>query len=245
MNLRDISGDVLSALGLLTRLPLPALQNPRGAQAAWAWPVVGVAVGGLSAIVAWVLLAVGMPVGIVAGAVLVTQVMLTGALHEDGLADTVDGVFGGWTRERRLEIMKDSHIGSYGTIALILSIGLRWSALTVLCHIPLAIIAIAAMSRAPMAAVMAALPNARGTGLAQSVGRPTAQVAGIAIGLAVAVSLLMVGAAATFAAFIAMSVATFAVAQTARKRIGGQTGDVLGATQQICETAGLVVLAAM
>jgi adenosylcobinamide-GDP ribazoletransferase len=243
--LRDILGDVRSAMGLLTRLPLPAMATPRGAQAAWAWPVVGGVVGGMAAIVAWGMLALGLPVGIVAGAVLVVQVVTTGALHEDGLADTVDGFFGGWTHERRLEIMKDSHICSYGTLALILSVGLRWQALTVICHAPLALIAVATLSRAPMAVVMAVLPNARGTGLAQSVGRPGTQVAAIAVLIAVVVSGVTAGPWATTMMVLGIAVVTLLVAQTAHARIGGQTGDVLGATQQMCEVAGLVTLAAL
>jgi adenosylcobinamide-GDP ribazoletransferase len=243
--LRDILADVHAATALLTRLPLPAMANPRGAQAAWAWPVVGIVVGGIAAFVAWVMLAIGVPVGIVAGVVLVTQIMVTGALHEDGLADTVDGFFGGWTRERRLEIMKDSHIGSYGTLALILSVVLRWSALAVVCTTPLAIVAVAAMSRAPMAVVMTALPNARGAGLAQSVGRPTAQVAAVAGVIGIVVGVVATGLWAALAMTAAMAFVTIIVAQTARVRIGGQTGDVLGATQQVCEVVGLVVLATM
>jgi adenosylcobinamide-GDP ribazoletransferase len=245
MILRDILDDIRSAFGLLTRLPLPALENPAGARAAWAWPVVGAAVGGIAALVAWATLAMGMPVGIVAGLVLVTQIMVTGALHEDGLADTVDGFFGGWTRERRLEIMKDSHIGSYGTLALILSVGLRWQALTIICATPAALIALAALSRAPMAVVMAALPNARGTGLAQSVGRPTLRIAGIAVAIGTVVAVPTVGWSPVTGMVFIMSVATLAMVQTAKARIGGQTGDVLGATQQICEVMGLVVLATM
>lgn len=245
MILRDISDDVRSALGLLTRLPLPAMENPRGAAAAWAWPVVGVVVGGIAALVAWAMLAIDLPVGIVAGVVLVTQIMVTGALHEDGLADVVDGFFGGWTKEQRLEIMKDSHIGSYGTLALILAVGLRWQALTIVCPTPFAIVAVAALSRAPMAVMMSTLTNARGTGLAQSVGRPTMQVAGIAIVIGVAASVLTAGALATMGMLIFMFLATVTVAQTAKTRIGGQTGDVLGATQQVCEVAGLVVLSTL
>jgi adenosylcobinamide-GDP ribazoletransferase len=243
--LRDILADVRSAMGLLTRLPLPTLDNPRGAAAAWAWPVVGVVVGGIAAGVAWATTAAGLPAGVVAGLVLVAQIMATGALHEDGLADTFDGFFGGWTSARRLEIMKDSHIGVYGTLALILSVGLRWSALTVVCTTPLAIIAVAALSRAPMAVVMAALPNARRDGLAQSVGRPTMQVAALALLAGAATGLATVGFSTTLAIIAMMALATMAMAQTAKRRISGQTGDVLGATQQLCEVAGLVVLATM
>ena len=97
----------------------------------------------------------------------------TGAMHEDGLADTVDGLWGGWTRDRRLEIMKDSHIGTYGVLALIVSAGLRWSVLAGLLTLGAGpVVAIAVLSRASMPALMAALPNARGDGLAHKVGAP-------------------------------------------------------------------------
>jgi adenosylcobinamide-GDP ribazoletransferase len=245
MVMRDILGDLRSAIGLLTRLPLPLMASPRGAQAAWAWPVVGAMVGAIAALLAWAMIAAGVPIGIVAGAVLVLQIMLTGALHEDGLADTADGLFGGWTRERRLEIMKDSHIGSYGTLALILALGLRWQALTIVCAAPMALIAVAALSRAPMAVMMAVLPNARGSGLAQTVGRPTAAVAGVAVAVGVAAATAFTSFGTASAMLAGMTLATLTLAQMARTRIGGQTGDVLGATQQVCEVVALAVLATL
>ncbi len=104
----------------------------RGALAAWAYPLVGVVVGGLGAVTGALALWLGLPAPLAAGLVLLAMIAVTGALHEDGLADTADGFWGGWDRARRLEIMKDSQIGSYGVIALILSLGLRWSALGVL-----------------------------------------------------------------------------------------------------------------
>jgi adenosylcobinamide-GDP ribazoletransferase len=246
---RDISKiwhGFLSALSLLTRLPLPALPHPQGAEAAWAWPLVGVVIGTLNAVVAAVLLWFHVPVAITAAAVLGANAILTGALHEDGLADTADGFFGGWTRERRLEIMKDSHIGSYGTLALIVTALARWSALAVVLTGPIwALIAVAALSRAPMAAVMAALPNARGRGLAQSVGRPDRDAVAIAMVLAFFVAAVMTGVAAALIMVAVVAVMTGVLALTAQSRIGGQTGDVLGASQQLAEVAALTVLATL
>lgn len=246
---RDIPGlsnDLLSAFGLLSRLPLPQPHTPRGAPAAWAWPLVGAATGAIAATIAALLLALGVPVTVAAVAVLATQALATGALHEDGLADTADGLFGGWTPARRLEIMKDSHIGSYGTLGLILTVLARWTALVAILHVSVwGIIAVAALSRAPMAAVMAALPNARGTGLAQSVGRPDLQVVLVAIALALIASILTVELTATLLMALMITAVTLATALTARARIGGQTGDVLGATQQLAELAALTTLATM
>ena len=91
-----------------------------------------------------------------------------GAMHADGLADCADGFWGGWTIERRLEIMKDSHIGAYGVIALILIIGLQWQIVAALMQAEIAFIALisaAVLSRAPLPLIMARIPNARGSGL--------------------------------------------------------------------------------
>ncbi len=233
-------------MGLLTRLPLPAIRRPQGAEAAWAWPMVGVVIGTLNAVVAGVLLWLHVPVTVTAAAVLAVNAIFTGALHEDGLADTVDGFFGGWTRERRLEIMKDSHIGSFGTLALIVTVLARWSALVVILTGPLwGLIAVAALSRAPMAAVMAALPNARGKGLAQTVGRPDRGAVAGAIVLGFLVAGVMTGPVTALLMIAVVAVVTAALALTAQARIGGQTGDVLGAVQQVAEVAALTALAAV
>ena len=246
---RDISGlwhDIASSIGLLTRLPFPHLSHPRGAEAAWAWPVVGLIVGAIAAIFGTLLLALGVPVTLAAVGVLVAGAFATGALHEDGLADTVDGFFGGWTRERRLEIMKDSHIGSYGTLALILSVLARWAALCAVLPVSVwAVVAMAALSRAPMALVMWALPNARNKGLSHSVGRPDTLAVAVAVALALIFMVLAVELAATLMVALCTGLAILGIMALARARIGGQTGDVLGATQQVCEIVGLTVLASM
>ena len=102
--IRDISlrlpSDLLSAFALLSRLPLPNHQGT-GAASAWAWPVVGAVLGALGAAVATGLLWLGVTPGVTAALVLASGAMLTGGLHEDGLSDTADGLYGGWTRERR------------------------------------------------------------------------------------------------------------------------------------------------
>lgn len=246
---RDISGlwhGFLSAMGLLTRLPLPAIHAPQGASSAWAWPLVGVVIGGLNMAIAAVLLWMQVPVTVTAAVVLGTNAILTGALHEDGLADTADGFFGGWTPARRLEIMKDSHIGSYGTLALIVTVLARWSALQVVLTGSLwGLVAVAALSRAPMVALLAGLPNARGKGLAQSVGQPEQQVAATAIAIAFAVAAVMAGLTTAFMMTAIVAAGTFALALVAKARIGGQTGDVLGASQQLAEVATLTVLATL
>ncbi len=251
MTTRDMAqaalADLLAALGLLTRLPLPQNASPpRGAAAAWAWPLAGAVIGAMAAMVAGLSLALGLTSGVAAALTLAAQAMLTGAMHEDGLADTADGLWGGWDKTRRLEIMKDSHIGSYGVLALILVTLARWSALSALLASGGqfgAIIAIATLSRAPMAVLLAWLPNARGAGLSASVGKPTAKVAGVAITIAVALCLVLTGWYAVGMAMFACCT-TLGLGLVARAKIGGQTGDILGASQQLAEAAALSALAA-
>ncbi len=239
--LRD---DLLSALTLLTRLPLPG-HHPAGARSAWAWPLVGALLGLLAAMLASALLALGVPPGPVAAAVLATLALLTGALHEDGLSDTADGLLGGRSRERRLEIMKDSRIGSFGALALVLVVLASWSALEALIARgafwgPL--IAAAALSRAPMAVVMAALPPARPGGLSAGTGRPSPTVAGTATGLALVLAILTLGTAA-LAPVLAAVLLPALLALAANRMIGGQTGDILGACQQLAFAGALAMLA--
>jgi adenosylcobinamide-GDP ribazoletransferase len=242
---RTAMADLVSAFGLLTRLPLPKGHALRGANSAWAWPLVGAVVGLVAASAGTVALALGLPAGVAAAAALAAAALVTGGLHEDGLADSADGLFGGWTRERRLEIMKDSAIGSYGVLALVILTLARWSALAALFGAGAhwwALIAAGALSRAPMAVILHLLPNARGQGLSQSVGQPPAQVALGAAALAAALTLLASGGAA--AGMIALAaLAALAVALTARARIGGQTGDILGAAQVLAEVAALAAAA--
>lgn len=235
--------DILSAFGLLTRLPVPAAApRPDGA---WAWPVAGAAVGGLAALAAAFGAALGLPPPLAAVLALMAGTLATGGLHEDGLGDCADGFWGGRDKAQRLAIMKDSRIGSYGALALMLTVLFRWQAVTAILsggHWPL-LIAAAALSRAPMAAISALMPNARGSGLSQSLGRPTPRAAALTAGAALVLAVAEAGPAA-----IAMAVAAAAggalVALTARAKIGGQTGDVLGASQQVAEAAALAAAVA-
>ena len=241
--------DIPAALGLLTRLPVPVdaeRAGARGAKAAWAYPLVGAVVALLVGLPAWALSG-SIPSTILAGLMLVALVVLTGALHEDGLADSADGLWGAWDRARRLEIMKDSHIGSYGVIALVLSLLLRWLGLVALVQSDVmlpALAAVAMLSRAAMVAVMAALPNARDGGLSKTVGRPSAETAGMASLLAIIAALLCTGLIG-LAVILGVAVMALVVGALAKAKIGGQTGDILGATQQVSEIAALAVLAGL
>ena len=239
-----IGQDALAALGLLTRIPVP-FATPR-ANGAWAWPLAGLAVGMVLALMAAPAEWLGLAPAFAAILVLATGAVLTGGLHEDGLADCADGFWGGRGRARRLAIMKDSRIGSYGMLALVLVLMMRWQALTMILEHDAwqSLIAAAILSRAPMAALAAALPNARGDGLSQSIGRPDRRTALRGIGLALILALVLAGGAGLAMALWA-GLAALAVALVARAKIGGQTGDVLGASQQLAEAAALTTAATL
>ncbi len=239
--------DPLVALALLTRVPLPRLPDAafaRQAQASWAFPLVGLVIGAIAAGAAGIALSMGLPVWIAAGLALTAQIVTTGALHEDGLADTADGFWGGRSVERRLEIMKDSRIGTYGVLALVLSVGLRWAALSVvLSHTVWGVVAVGVAARMGLPAIMSALPSVRPNGLSDKVGDPPVS----SVLLAGFVGLVLVGLilGGTMAPVILATLLALALCgATARAKIGGQTGDVLGATQQITELACLLALAA-
>ena len=240
--------DIAVALALLTRLPLPHLPEAafaRQARAVWAYPLAGLAVALPACLLGGLGTGAGLPPAVAAGLVLAVQVTLTGAMHEDGLADSADGLWGGHSPARRLEIMKDSRIGSYGVLALILSTGLRWTALTGLIAAGAwgAPVAAALLSRAGMPALMAALPNARGDGLSRTVGRPPRIAVRGAVGLALILALIAAGLPGLLAALWA-ALAVLATGALARAKLGGQTGDILGATQQTAEIAALLALLA-
>jgi adenosylcobinamide-GDP ribazoletransferase len=238
--------DVIRAFHLLSRLPLPGGDSARAAASAWAWPLVGAVVAALQIGLGALALAMGVPVWTAAGLAVALGVILTGGLHEDGLADCADGFWGGQTRERRLEILKDSRVGSYGVLAMIFAMGLRWSLLVALLPTaPLALIAAALLSRSSMAVLMARLTFAREDGLAKHVGRPPVVAALLAVVIAMVGGCIFSGLWPGLLAALAVGVTALAVGSIARAKIGGQTGDVLGAAQVLGEIAALTTLAAL
>ncbi|PHQ97595.1 MAG: adenosylcobinamide-GDP ribazoletransferase [Marinosulfonomonas sp.] len=236
-------GDIVESIALLTRLPVNS-NGERGIHAAWAWPLAGALVGLLSGIIALIAISIDLPSGLAAGIAIAAQIILTGAMHEDGLADCADGFWGGWDKERRLEIMKDSAIGTYGTLALILSVLLRWILLSTLFETGSVIgplIGAAVLSRVPMAALMFYLLPARGEGLSASTGRPSVETFVLNITVALLIALFFIGFL-TLPALLAVAGLTWGVAKITLAKIGGQTGDVLGASQQIAEIGVLTTI---
>ncbi|MFY0595705.1 MAG: adenosylcobinamide-GDP ribazoletransferase [Cognatishimia sp.] len=237
-------GDIRTSIALLTRIPVKA-EFDRVSRAAWAYPLAGLAVAMIASVVTFLLLWMGIAPAIAAGFWITSTIVLTGAMHEDGLADCADGFWGGFDKSRRLEIMKDSQIGSYGVIALVLSIGIRWFAVTLLIQTGdwfWVLFALEVLSRSAMPAIMHSLPHARDTGLSHAQGRPPMQTVALAAGMGFAISFVCLGWVA-FQLIVLLGVVTFAMGVLSQRKIDGQTGDVLGATQQITLLTALIILA--
>ena len=234
--------DIWAAFSLLTRLPVPvdhARAGERGAAAAWAFPVVGLIIGGAAGVTAALAGWLGLPAGMAAASALAFLAVVTGGMHEDGLADFADSM-GGMTVERRLEIMKDSRIGAYGVTALSIALLARWSGIvelsgwTAVCTLA----AVGAASRAVMVLLMFAMPPARPSGLSAGVGKPDNTVVLIAAAISLVACLLFTGLSGAFL-FLLTFTGALPVYWIATRALGGQTGDTLGAAQQTAEIIGL------
>jgi adenosylcobinamide-GDP ribazoletransferase len=240
----------LLAISFLTRLPVKLRVAPGPGALAGAmifFPLVGGVIG-LMCSGAYALAIVALPVGPASLLAIAAGILLTGGLHEDGLADCADGLGGGSDKERAWAIMHDSRIGSFGAIALILSVALRATALAGIerpARVAAALISAHAVARALLPAAMLSLPPANSVGLAAEAGRPGASVAAPAAILALAVAVLCLPRAAALAAVAAAGAAVMLVGWLARRRIGGYSGDVLGAMEQSAEIAALLAILAV
>ena len=251
--LSGIFTQFLTATTVLTRLPVAsreaegAPQEGAVAASCWAFPAVGAGIGFIAAGAMMLAALFGLHNAAAALLGLVAAGLVTGAMHEDGLADTADGFGGGKTREKKLAIMRDSRQGSYGIIALIVTIGLRAVALTAIgdpIDGALALIAAHAASRAALPPALHLMHPAREDGLGATAGRPTLTATLVAVAIGAAVAIAMLGPVRGLIALIVMAVAVGGAAVLAQRQIGGYTGDVLGAFQQVGEIVMLLVAAA-
>ncbi|GGD04731.1 adenosylcobinamide-GDP ribazoletransferase [Aureimonas glaciei] len=247
----DILAATLRSLAFLTRLPPVSRafsgEHPLGRDA-HAFPLAGLVAALPSACLVVALDALGLSPATTAILAVALLVAVTGGLHEDGLGDVADGLGGHHPKDRALAIMKDSRIGAYGALALVLSLLLRVSLLADLAagnagHAALAFLAVAAASRGAMAWLWSSLPSASESGIAARVGQPAARTGRVAAGLGAA--LLVVGgavAAGPAGAVLPLLLGLLVLGQFRKfliRRLGGQTGDCLGAAQQLTEIAGL------
>jgi adenosylcobinamide-GDP ribazoletransferase len=245
--------DLRTALAFLTRLPLPASSAGTFdlARAGWAFPLVGAVVGLAGWVALWGAAALGLPA--MAGALLAIAAMvwLTGALHEDGLADSADGLGARGDRARRLEVMRDSRTGAFGVLALVLAVGLRVAALAALTSNPAsgdqvlwALVAAHALARGTLPATMAWLAPARADGLAAGAGRPGTTTALVALLISAVIAIAALGLARGVATLAIAAVAIFLWCRLSADRFGGHTGDTLGAQAVLGEIVVLLAAAA-
>ena len=237
----------LAATAFFTLLPVePHMHRAwRLTDSAWAFPLVGAGIGAIVALTFFLTQLVGLGTWPAALLSVAASLALTGALHEDGLADTADGFFGGRDREEKLAILRDSRHGTYGVLAILLSVLLRAAALAGIgdpIHAGLALIAAHAASRAALPAVMRGLTPARPDGLGATAGAPRLSAAMAAVLIGSAIALAALGPGRGLIALCLAAVLIFAMAAVARRQVGGYTGDILGSLQQIGET--LILLAA-
>lgn len=259
MSLSSPWHDLIAGLRFYSRLPLPPLAGEDGAHAppdldrlAPMVPLVGAVLGGLAGLVlvpaSWL-----WPPVIAAILCVAAAVVMTGAFHEDGLADTADS-FGGYTIDKRLEIMRDSRIGTFGAAALGLALLLRVTVIAGLVDQAgawatlLALMASGALSRTAALLLFVRLAPARPDGAGQAAGQPGSRAILRAEVLAAALATLVLPAAGLPAVFVAAIVAALIgllAVRLARAHLGGHTGDVAGATQQVAEIAILLSLLAL
>ncbi|MBS1103590.1 adenosylcobinamide-GDP ribazoletransferase [Gluconobacter sp. Dm-62] len=247
---RDIREDLACGLSLLTRLPTGWLRVEGSdwslGRSLWCWPLTGAGVGAVGGALYLALTHLGLPPLLSAIWTAAALLLLTGGLHEDGLADMADGLGGGRDRRRKLDIMRDSRLGSYGAMALILALALRVSALSFLggASAMECLIASGALSRASMAGVAFFLPPARPDGLA----RQLEDLSAIRVTLT-----LLIAAVPVFLAFPPLTAVLTCAGSTGMtallmtlsfRQLGGHTGDVLGATACLVDCTALTILIA-
>jgi adenosylcobinamide-GDP ribazoletransferase len=238
---------IAAATAFLTRIAIRATPF-RLADAMDMFPLIGAVVGGVVGVVYFCAIWLNAAPLLAAILAVTSGFFLTGALHEDGLADMADGLAGG-DRERRLAIMRDSRIGTYGVLALLAAMGAKVAALSELPALP-AIALLAASGGASRAAIvwlMATTRPARADGLAATAGQPSRFITNHALIGGMAGAALLIGLVASILAAIVALAAGGLVAWLVRRRamrlFGGQTGDVCGAMQVLTEVAMLVAMA--
>ncbi len=245
--LAERTGELKIGIAFLTRLRFAGEAPIAGAglaQAVWAFPIAGILVGIIGAVVYGLAHRIGLPAWPAAALSVAATLAATGCLHEDGLADTADSFGGGATPERKLEIMRDSRIGTFALCALVMSLLIRTSALASLdepAAVAAALIAAHAAARATMPLLMFFVPPARRDGLSFAAGRPSSERVAVAAVLGVLFLAGSLGVRRAIEATIVLLIVVALMARLTLLQIGGQTGDVVGALEQLSELVVLLV----
>ncbi len=252
---RALAADGVAMVRFYSRLPMPQLSfvtdahaPPDFRRAPRMLPLAGLLIGLPGALALALGASLGLPPLVAAVLAVAVAALATGAFHEDGLADTFDGLGGGWTPERRLEIMRDSRIGSYGGTALMLALIARVACLAALVERGGlaagvgAMLAAAVLSRPIALLPLALLPPARPDGASALVGRPSRTITALSIVFALLIAIALAVFARTPVSGVVSGLAlalaaTWLLTRWSARAIGGQTGDVAGACQQLAEIA--------
>ena len=243
--------DMMAAAMILTRIPVPFPhdETPDTARSYWAFPLIGIVVAILPVSIGAALAASGLPLMAAAAVMLLGIMLLTGGLHHDGLADLADGL-GGRNQARRLEIMRDSHIGSFGTLALIIFTIINITCLAAIGEGDLtlmaqALMAVAAMSRGMMGLQRWLHDTPDQNGLAAVTGKPNRNIMLVGMGLSFLLGVSFLPLAQVLAMMAIGVLITLILGRFMVHWLGGVNGDGLGATQQITEATMLMALAMM
>jgi len=245
--LAERASDLQTVLAFATRLPLPdTVPHAPLVRALRMLPMAGAIIGAASALFYVLGSAIGLQSPLAAAAALGFQAWLTRGLHEDGLADFADGIGGGSSRERKLAIMRDSRIGTYGACALAVSLMLRWSAVAAIEHpapAAAALIAAHAAARGALPSFMRLVPLARADGLAAGAAGVSWENGSVAALLGLIALAAAFGPRTAAVAFVLLLVAALLMARLCIQQVGGQTGDVIGALEQVNEILILMTAA--
>lgn len=240
--------DIAAAMMLLTRIPIPwrkvSDKAPNLSRSTWAYPIVGLMIGLIGVAVFSAAAYLNLPPTLCALLTILAMIFTTGAFHEDGLADMADGIGGGMTKDRKLEIMRDSRVGTYGATALILSVLIRAETLASFSWVMAAttILIAAALSRAMIVLALYLLPPAREQGLGTVAGAPPRPAMLIALITGIIPLLLLWSPIGMGLALLAAFIGLILVSRIAMKAVDGYTGDILGAIQQVSETTIMITL---
>ena len=244
---------IAQAIGFLSRYPVPSkhFHNDDGkmTETSGYYVIAGTLIALPLALIGAILAAWGINAMLIAAVLVASLTFVTGGLHEDGLSDCADGFWGSSHKEKILAIMKDSRLGTYGTLALLFSVLIKFVTLTlILTHMSaftalIAIIVASGCSRGIMVWHWSELPPAKDDGVAASVGLPSStslQLVMISLAILGVLSFIFVGFLATSLAIIIAAAISFYFTKLCDDKIDGHTGDTIGATQQLSEIAILI-----
>ena len=231
-----------SAMAFLTVLPVATSEGAPGERLGRAYfPAIGAIVGLVAAAVFVLTASFSTPL-IAAVAATASLALLTGALHLDGLADSADGLFGGDNSARRLEVMRDPRLGSFGIVAIALVLLGEVAALASMStgRAVAALVIAGALSRLAMLAVITLMPYVRTSGLGVAAGDSSHRGFDLALGSAFALVACLLDWPRALLALCLVAITAVAVATLARRKLGGATGDIYGATAELCLLAALI-----